>query len=195
MGLISASSVKAVYFFFKTNTKEDCENVMKKGHWLIAKHGLFLKPWTRDFDFNLSQFTTVPTWVKLFNVPYVYWTKKGIGAIASKLGKPLYMDNNTEQASKLWFARVCIEFSLQSTFPRSFKVQSEYGEEFEVQVEYGWIPRKCSACKVFGHNNIDCPNKGIAPQEKKWIPTESKEKEATKNITQVTTQGDSYPYQ
>lgn len=80
------------------------------------------------------------------------------------------MDTPTEQGSKLWFARVCIEFSIQSNFPKAFKVRPECGEVFEIQVEYGWIPRKCEACGVFEHSRFGCPSNRGEPQKQKWIP-------------------------
>lgn len=72
LGLVNAYSDKKGFFFFKFNSKENCDKVLKKGPWLIAKHALFLKPWTRDFDFNLPKFIVVTTWVKLFNIPTLY---------------------------------------------------------------------------------------------------------------------------
>lgn len=115
---------------------------------------MFLKVWTKDFDFDKANFVTVPTWVKLSNIPTVYWSKKGIGSIASYLGRPLYSDALTESATRMSYARVCVEVSTQSKFPNSFTVISECNEEFEIHVEYEWIPKKCLACGIFGHGNL-----------------------------------------
>lgn len=46
-------------------------------------------------DFKKDEFATLPIWVKLFDIPMVYWTKMGISIIESRLGKPLVVDEVT----------------------------------------------------------------------------------------------------
>lgn len=67
----------------------------------------------------------------------------------------------TDEATKMDFERVCVEVSLNSTFPHSFSVISEFGGSFDLKVEYGWIPKRCVACGVFEHSNYGCNNKGV----------------------------------
>lgn len=76
-------------------------------------------------------------WVKLKNIPSVYWSRDGISVIASFLGTHLYTDDITDEATRIDFARVCVEVSLQSQYPHKINVVSEFNEEFEIGFEYG----------------------------------------------------------
>lgn len=100
----------------------------------------------------------MPLWVKPFNIPSVYLTKRGICAIASNLEKPLFADETTSNASYLDFARVCIEMNAGSDFSNLFKVMNERKDKFTIRVEYESIPRTCLVCSTFGHTFRQCPN-------------------------------------
>lgn len=100
-------------------------------------------------------------WVKLKNIPLVYWSIAGISVLSSFSGKPLYMDEVTKEATIMDFARVCVEVPLNSSYHHSFDVVLKFGEQSEIVVEYGWIPKRYVDCGFVGHNNYGCPYKGV----------------------------------
>lgn len=58
--------------------------------------------------------TKLPIWIKMSNVPLEAWTVKGIGALASRVGKPLIMDAVTAGMcqvvmGRVGYARVLVE--------------------------------------------------------------------------------------
>lgn len=117
---------------------------------------IMLKKWTPKFDFKREQFVTLPIWVKLYDIPTVYWTPFGISAMASKLGTLLYANEATSSTSYVDFARVCIEMKVGNEFANQFKVSDEFGEKFTIRVAYDWVPRICSKCNIFGHSTSQC---------------------------------------
>ena len=63
--------------------------------------------------------TSIPIWVKFYNIPLEYWTNTSLGYIASSVGKPLHLDSFTENHTRLSFARICIEIDMNCEFPKS----------------------------------------------------------------------------
>ena len=66
--------------------------------------------------------TSVPIWIKIHNPPLEGWPLKGIFVIASSIGRPLYADPMTEERTRLGFAKVCVEVSVNSSFPKCIDV-------------------------------------------------------------------------
>lgn len=65
-----------------------------------------------------------------------YWTNVGFSHIASFLGVPLYADDLTLQASRIYFARIFVVIDVEGIFLEKIKVKPEFGRGFEVRVEY-----------------------------------------------------------
>lgn len=61
------------------------------------------------------------------------------------------MDKVTEEAAKIGFAKVCIEFDLAVGFIDDFDLVFFNGEYVVVTVEYHWKPKFYEWCKKFGH--------------------------------------------
>lgn len=85
--------------------------MQERDHWVIMKQALFLKPFSRDLDFNFKKLTTLPIRVKIFQIPAPFWIKRGISACASNIGKPLFTDETTTNLLFLKFA--CVRVELQ----------------------------------------------------------------------------------
>ncbi|GJS40876.1 RNA-directed DNA polymerase, eukaryota, reverse transcriptase zinc-binding domain protein [Tanacetum coccineum] len=90
----------------------------------------------------------------------------GISAVASRLGKPLVMDDMTASVchngtGRSAFARVLVEIDAANGFKDTIEIQ--YKDKNNnvirtkfVKVEFSWKPVSCSHCKVFGHNGARC---------------------------------------
>ena len=103
------------------------------------------------------QLTSLPIWVKFYNIPLEYWTNTCLGYIPSAIGKPLHLDSLTENRSRLSFARICIEVDWNSEFPKFALLNLGNGKFTTVRIEYPWVPHICSHCQVFGHKTFHCP--------------------------------------
>ena len=102
------------------------------------------------------QITSLPIWVKFFNIPLEYWTATSLGYIASAVGIPLHLDTLTANHSRLSYARICVEVDVNCTFPKSALLDLGNGKYSTLRIEYPWVPQKCTHCKIFGHSQVKC---------------------------------------
>nr|GEW01899.1 hypothetical protein [Tanacetum cinerariifolium] len=108
----------------------------------------------------------IPLWIKMGNVPLEAWTVNGISALASRVGKPLVMDNVIASMCKvgvgrIGFARVLVEVDAKKALPSEIEVVyknslKEVICKKSVIVCYDWKPPVCSTCCVFGHTLLRC---------------------------------------
>lgn len=54
-------------------------------------------------------FSPIPIWVRINNLPLHWWLTGIIGQISSALGTPLHMHQATTSTTRISFARVCVE--------------------------------------------------------------------------------------
>ena len=126
--------------------------VLENGPWYMAGRPIIIRFWKPGMEMLNVRITSLPIWVKFFNIPLEYWTVTSLGYIASAVGIPLHLDTLTENHSRLSFARICIEVDVNCTFPT-------------IRIEYPWVPQNCTHCKTFGHSLAKC--QGV----KDWVDT------------------------
>ncbi|GJZ35071.1 RNA-directed DNA polymerase, eukaryota, reverse transcriptase zinc-binding domain protein [Tanacetum coccineum] len=112
----------------------------------------------------------IPVWIKLFNIPLEAWSVKGISALASRLGKPLVMDDMTASMchngnGRSAFARVLVEIEVVKGFKdlieRQYKDKNNNVIRTKfVKVKFSWNPISCSHCNVFRHSDSRCYKNG-----------------------------------
>ncbi|GKF08352.1 RNA-directed DNA polymerase, eukaryota, reverse transcriptase zinc-binding domain protein [Tanacetum coccineum] len=98
------------------------------GNYLLCQ----LKLMSMDIHVCLDkrELEKLPIWIRLCNVPLEAWTTNGIIALASRLGKPLVMDNVTTERCKTGFgivryARVLVEVSAKKTSHMKLKLYTK----------------------------------------------------------------------
>lgn len=155
MGLNEVSANGEGFMFFFFDNTDSCESVLEGRPWYVGNQLLLLKRWKRMMKLTKESVSQIPIWAKLLNVPMDYWDFEGLSRIASFIGTPLFMDHLTSSGTRISFARVCVEVSVESVIPESFVVK--LGDEVvEIRVEYQGIPIKCENCMVFGHDTKNC---------------------------------------
>ncbi|GJU23584.1 RNA-directed DNA polymerase, eukaryota, reverse transcriptase zinc-binding domain protein [Tanacetum coccineum] len=107
-----------------------------------------------------------PWLIRLVNIPLEAWSIRGISALASRLRRPIKMDQVTADmcrtgTGRLGYARVLIETNAEDEFPD--KIEINYVDDKKkvkstkwVKVEYTWKPDRYSHCKVFGYSVYNC---------------------------------------
>ena len=130
--------------------------VLENGPWYFFGRSIILRSWKPGMEMLNVQITSLPIWVKFFNIPLEYWTATSLGYIASAVGIPLHLDTLTENHSRLSFARICIEVDVNYAFPKSALLNLGNGKYSTIRIEYPWVPQKCSHCKIFGHSQLRC---------------------------------------
>ena len=143
-------------YFFRFRDLDARDWVMNFGPWHLAGRPFILRAWRPGMDMLNIQLTSIPIWVKFFNIPLEYWTNTSLGYIASVVGNPLHLDTLTENQSMLSFARICIEVGVDCEFPKSVLLDMGNGKYSTIRIEYPWAPQCCSNCKLFGHNLAHC---------------------------------------
>ncbi|CAH1443594.1 unnamed protein product [Lactuca virosa] len=95
----------------------------------------------------------------------IWKIKDGLSLIGRKLGNPLEVDSYTstmcERATgRAIYARILIEMSVNDYLAKDIKIKAftAKGATCSTQrVEYSWLPKRCTHCKIFGHDHANCP--------------------------------------
>ena len=139
-------------FFFRFRDPEARDWVMDAGPWHLAGRPFILRAWKPGMDMLNIQLSSIPIWVRFYNIPPEYWTNTCLGHIASTVGIPMHLDPLTENQTKLSFARICIEVGVGCELRKSILLDRGNGSYSTIRIEYPWVPQCCSECKQFGHN-------------------------------------------
>ncbi|KAL3744820.1 hypothetical protein ACJRO7_013998 [Eucalyptus globulus] len=102
-------------------------------------------------DLKREDQSAILVWIHLRNLPLECWTVPSMSAIASAAGKPLYVDQRTDQMKMLSFARICVEVTANQSRVETAKVTLK-GVSRSINIEYEWFPIACPDCNTFGHN-------------------------------------------
>ncbi|XP_030473888.2 uncharacterized protein LOC115691407 [Syzygium oleosum] len=147
------------FYFFRVPNDDFRRKILEMGPVSIFSSTMLLQQWHPKLKLKKGAMDSLPVWVRLRDIPFSLWSPAGIGRIASAIGKPLYVDTQTEHMSRISYARVCVE--IKATKPRLETVKVRWdGEVNLVHIEYEWKPLVCSSCGLFGHkagsNGFDC---------------------------------------
>ncbi|GJZ80588.1 zinc knuckle CX2CX4HX4C containing protein [Tanacetum coccineum] len=168
-------------FFMKFHHEEGLNQVVNNSPWMVNRKPLVVQKWSVELNLDKTKLDKIPLWVKLCNVPLEAWTVKGISALASRVGKPLVMDNMTASMCKqgigmVRYAKVLIEVSAKKELAKNIEIvyKNDKGGvqcKTNVKVKYDWKPPVCRECEVFGHAYSSCyrnePSKIASTEYKK----------------------------
>ncbi|GKE16459.1 zinc knuckle CX2CX4HX4C containing protein [Tanacetum coccineum] len=165
------------FFFFKFSSHEGMVKTLDAGPWFIRSMPIFLYEWSANTKLKKEEIKTVPVWVKFHNVPMVAFSKTGLSLITTQLGRPIMLDACTsDMCLNPWgrnsYARVLVELSSECDVLESIVVAIPLHKDIAdkvpkgeghylvtLDVEYEWWPPRCSKCKLFDHEDYDCPSK------------------------------------
>ncbi|PIA55374.1 hypothetical protein AQUCO_00800259v1 [Aquilegia coerulea] len=168
-------------YYFKFGNLEERQRVFEGGPIFVVGRIMVIREWSEDVYEFKEHITSVPIWVRCYDVPMQLWSPKGLSFIGSKIGKPRCCDEITVKRERLDYARLCIEVPADTTYPTTLRFDMGNGKIAVVGVEYSWKPQVCTHCKVFGHMTRNCPHTTV------WAPKQkTAEKEATQEVEKVT---------
>lgn len=120
---------------------------------------MFLKPWSEGANFKRNIIDKVLCWIRLVDVPDIFWCKEGLSSIASTVGKPMKFDAATAKFEPMKYAGVQVELSYSGLRPDFVRVPlPNSNEEAKIEIQYGELPYSCSLCCAFGHSLSRCIN-------------------------------------
>lgn len=145
------------WIVIKFDNEIDRNAVLEKGPYIIYGRPFLLKIMPELFDFNDLEFTKVPVWVQIPNLPLQLWNNKALSKIASKIGSPIQSDKLTQSKGRLSFARLLIEIDVSKELLNEVQIKVPDGSTLSHQVMYEFVPKFCRACKAIGHQQDNCP--------------------------------------
>ncbi|KAF8030097.1 hypothetical protein BT93_E2505 [Corymbia citriodora subsp. variegata] len=148
--LVEVRADDQAFFFLRVPDAVYRRRLLESGPITVARVPLILQQWDPMLELKKDNHVKVPVWIRLRNIPLALWTKRGISGIASLIGHPLYVDQNTEQKKFLAYARVCVELRATDSRRDTVKVCLK-GATRMVSIEYEWRPISCVRCGTFGH--------------------------------------------
>ncbi|KAI4313370.1 hypothetical protein L6164_026357 [Bauhinia variegata] len=85
--------------------KEHRQCALEDGPWMIYDHYLSVSCWNLEFIPSNIMLSTIRVWVCFPVLNMLYYNKSVLKAIASTIGKPIKVDNNTLEVLRGRFVR------------------------------------------------------------------------------------------
>ncbi|WZY98447.1 uncharacterized protein LOC117125777 [Brassica rapa] len=142
---------------FRIKDEATRKRVLKRGMWNIANIPLVLSKWApEEEEEEVEEIKTIPMWITMKNVPRRMFSWKGLGFIASAVGKPKRLHPDTLQCNSFEEAKVFVEANMTKELPTSHRFKSKLGVNAEVEFVYPWLPDRCTICSKWGHLHTAC---------------------------------------
>ncbi|KAF8087228.1 hypothetical protein N665_0594s0004 [Sinapis alba] len=153
---------------FRITDQQTRSRILRRGVWNIAGIPMILSKWAplKEKKEEEDEVKTIPIWVTMKNVPASMFSWKGLGFIASSVGKPLRLHPETELCSSFEEAKVFVNANVTKPLPRAYRFRSKSGINANIEFIYPWIPTKCSCCGKWGHNKKECSHQEKDVMEK-----------------------------
>ncbi|XP_038972548.1 uncharacterized protein LOC120104816 [Phoenix dactylifera] len=147
------------FFVVRFSCEEHREKALSWGPWLVAGQIHAMERWRPNFSPGAGELNKAIVWLRMPGLPLDYWEESIILQMAAKAGKPLAVDEITEQGKKRGFARVKIEVDLRLPLRGGTFVKGK-AQGREERVWQGFIfenlPNPCCRCGRVGHGEGFC---------------------------------------
>lgn len=98
----------------------------------------------------------MPLLVTIKNVPHSMFSWKGLSFIASPVGEPIRLHQETQLVTNFEEAKIFVDVDLSKSLPKSYYFNIKGEGEKHVTFEYPWLPKRCGCCKKWGHSDNEC---------------------------------------
>ncbi|KAL0734326.1 hypothetical protein Bca4012_010536 [Brassica carinata] len=157
---IDVFAVNEVTVKFRIKDMATRTRILRRGMWNIANIPMVLSKWAPVVEEEEEEeIKVVPMWITMRNVPHKMFSWKGLGFIASAVGKPKRLHPNTILCASFEEAKVFVEADMTKELPKSHRFTSKLGVDAEVDFIYPWLPDKCSIFSKWGHTHKACKSK------------------------------------
>ena len=149
------------FFLVRFYSKEDLDNVIKKGSWFIGDHFLSLRAWEPFFKPFAANVSLVAVWVRLNELPIELYEPEVLKQIGENISKVLRIDSHIAMKARGKYARLCIQIDLNKPLINTVIIG-----RFEQAVTYEGIHRLCFSCGRVRHKVDCCPytiREGLIP--------------------------------
>lgn len=153
------------YFLVKIDLQADKERVTSWGPWMLFYNYLCVAHWTPEFASPSTIIKKTLVWVRFPVLNLLYYDESVLLGIASVIGKPIRVDQNTLKVERGRFARICVEIDLSLPVVGRFWL-----DDHCYRVEYEGLHLICSTCGCYSHVARNC--EGLQQQESQDTITE-----------------------
>ncbi|KAL2228591.1 UNVERIFIED_CONTAM: hypothetical protein Sindi_1838800 [Sesamum indicum] len=152
-GNVTVGRLNLKHVLSRLANEEDFARIWLRGEWTFDSFHMKVFKWTPNFDPKIE--SIAPVWIRLPELVVHLFEKNALFTLASKIGKPLRMDEPTADLSRPGLARVCVELDL--TAPKVHVVYLNIeGKTYRQPLLYENSPPYCSSCNHFGHGIATC---------------------------------------
>lgn len=145
-GAMHVMDLPRQFFMIRFDVKEEYMAALTGGPWRVFGSYLLVQAWSPGFDPLRDDIVTTPVWIRLSNLPVIFYHKSILMGIARGLGTPVKVDSATLNIERARFARVCVEVNLKK--PLKGTVMINGARYF---VAYEGLPNIFSNCGLYGH--------------------------------------------
>ncbi|KAG2278063.1 hypothetical protein Bca52824_060618 [Brassica carinata] len=178
---IDVFPVNEVTVKFRIKDMATRKRILRRGMWNIANIPMILSKWSPVVEEEEEEeIKVVPMWITMKNVPHKMFSWKGLGFIASAVGKPKRLHPDTILCTSFEEAKVFVEADMTKELPKSHRFKSKLGVDAEVDFIYPWLPDKCSICTKWGHTHKTCKSRV------KLLTRRDDSEPAVQNVTLIT---------
>ncbi|KAI0524652.1 hypothetical protein KFK09_004030 [Dendrobium nobile] len=107
--------------------------------WIIAGNIIGMDKWSPNSSPNSLHGMHSPIWIRLPQLPLIYWDVDNINRIANMFGDPLWMDLHTSSWGKSSYARICVRIDVSQWLLLGIWINGIHGHFFQ-RVEYEGLP-------------------------------------------------------
>ncbi|KAI0488613.1 hypothetical protein KFK09_028452 [Dendrobium nobile] len=157
-GTMKLLSLSDGFFMQRFSALEDFEMALNGGVWFFLGKPFVLQKWAPNFKPVREEFSSIPIWFKILDLPLPCWTPEGISRIATKIGTPIAVDDLTADKTRLTYAHVCVQVTKDCLYPETIPI-TILGEPFSLKIQYEWKPMPCEFCGSIVHSPEFCPSK------------------------------------
>lgn len=139
---IEVYEVDSTTFKFRIKDANTRARILRRGMWNIANIPMVVSKWSPAEEEEEAEITAIPMWVVIKNVPRKIFSWKGLGFIASAVGKPKRLHPDTLLCKSFEEAKVFVDADVTKELPKTHHFKSKLGVEADVTFEYPWLPPK-----------------------------------------------------
>lgn len=93
-------------FLFKIPNASARQRVLREGFWSIDGCSMFVAEWTPGVKPSKPALKSAPVWIELRKIPFEFYNPKGISRIASLVGHPIFLHQETIAMTNFEVAKV-----------------------------------------------------------------------------------------
>ncbi|XP_057793093.1 uncharacterized protein LOC131009698 [Salvia miltiorrhiza] len=151
---VTCREIQTNLFSFQFNSSRDVERVKAGQPWHFNKDVLVLQPVQPKIQPSAMQFTSVPFWIRIYDLPMAGRSPEVIKNLGKRLGNFLEFDeSSTSGLTRSIRIRVVVD--IQKPLRRGLNIIMD-GSTLWLPIKYERLPSFCYGCGKLGHMLKDC---------------------------------------